>query len=129
MRNSRILMLVPERDDVIREAETFLVEKEGCELLLVQNGRSAIDAVTEFSPNLVIMDLLLPRVDGIRICKAIKESEHGSGIPIIIMSIIPAEKRSLEAGASVFLLKPISSAALVGAVCGILKGSSAVEVC
>jgi len=116
MRTHRLMLLAAEKDKAIREVASYFSKAKDFEVLFVQNGLEAIDATKELLPDIIVMELLLPKLDGIRVCKALKENENTSHIPIVIISLIPAEKKSFEAGADVFLLKPINSSVLIATI-------------
>ncbi|HZD60640.1 MAG TPA: response regulator [Anaerolineae bacterium] len=120
MRTYRILVLAAEQDSVIEEVVSYFSALKGYEVVFVQNGLEAIDAVKKLSPDVVVMELLLPKLDGIRICKALKSNKETSSIPIIIVTLVNAEKKSLEAGADIFILKPVQSANLIDRINDVL---------
>jgi DNA-binding response OmpR family regulator len=113
-------VLAAEQDSVIEEVVSYFSALKGYEVVFVQNGLEAIDAVKKLSPDVVVMELLLPKLDGIRICKALKSNKETSSIPIIIVTLVNAEKKSLEAGADIFILKPVQSANLIDRINDVL---------
>lgn len=120
MHTHRILIAVTENDDVIKEVASYFSDIRGCEVLFVQNGLEALDIVKNSPLDLIVMDLLLPKLDGIRVCKTLKKDKTTSHIPIIITTLVQAEKRSLAAGADIFMLKPVGSADLIDVISNIL---------
>ncbi|MBE0447552.1 MAG: response regulator [Actinobacteria bacterium] len=120
MRTHRILILVTEKDGVIKEVASYFSDLKGCEVVFIQSGLEAIDIVKKSPPDIIIMDLLLQKLDGIRVCRILKKNKTTSNIPIIILTLVQAKKRSLEAGADVFILKPVRSADLIDIISNIL---------
>ena len=73
------------------------------------DGLAGIEAAKRFSPDVVVMDLAMPRMDGIKATQALKRDSHTRHIPVILLTGYPERaigERGLEAGADVFLTKP-----------------------
>ena len=87
------------------------------EVLLAQDGREALDAFHQEEPDLVIVDLLMPRLDGFELCRSIRDSRHGMDLPIIATSALWKSKSVLQdlrqQFAVEFIPKPIEVDALI----------------
>jgi DNA-binding response OmpR family regulator len=84
--------------------------KMGYEIRSVNNSNLAVSETDVFQPNLVIIDLMMPGIDGIEICKVLKCSQTTKDIPVLIFSAVGdvnAKVRAFEAGAHDFVTKPI----------------------
>jgi len=111
-------VLLVEDDRTNQQVEAKLLEKLGCVVDVVDNGKAAVEAVRTNSYNLVIMDCWMPEMDGFEATKAIR-AHHDSGhyLPVIAVT---ADKRSgiqqqcFEAGMDDLLLKPVSGVVLAG---------------
>ena len=85
------------------------LQKAGYEVLLRVNGVSALEFVIEEKPDLILLDIMMPIVDGFSALKEIKENETTAGIPIIILSALGDKSdviKGIELGADDYLLKP-----------------------
>lgn len=94
----------------------FTLAGEGYEVISANNGEDALRTLLKFEPDLVILDVMMPRIDGIEVCRAIKAREESSGTPVILLSAKDREKdreKGMEAGADLYLTKPFSPARLV----------------
>ncbi len=97
------------------------LEKEGYEVVTAGNGEDALEMVTSRHPDLVIMDVMMPRLDGITTCERIRQF---STLPIIILTARGEESdrvRGLNAGADDYVVKPFSATELVARVRAVLR--------
>jgi DNA-binding response OmpR family regulator len=97
------------------------LEKEGYEVVTAGNGEDALEMVTSRHPDLVIMDVMMPRLDGITACERIRQF---STLPIIILTARGEESdrvRGLNAGADDYVVKPFSATELVARVRAVLR--------
>lgn len=121
-------MIVEDEPD-IQELIQYHLEKEGYDTVLAGNGKAALTAVQNQSPDLVLLDLMLPLVNGIDVLKTIRYSWNLTALPIIIVSARTDESdiiTALELGADNYLSKPFSPKVLVANVKALLRRSTAV---
>lgn len=107
---------IVEDEPFIIEALTFLLEREGYLVESVSDGALAIDFIIKTSPNLVILDIMLPNVSGMKILEDIRATASISGLPVLMLTAKGQKKdrRAAEdAGASQFMTKPFENAALI----------------
>lgn len=125
-----ILILVAEKDPITAELEEYFLEQEGYDVHIVLDGRKAIDIARTLLPQLIILDVILPGLSGLKVCKALKGDPVTADIPVLVFSVLDVRDRALDAGADAFLLKPIEQATLVGTVTALLtrNGSGGVTV-
>lgn len=109
---SAALVLLVEREGPARDLEAQLIRNLGCDVTVVADGKSALERAQQLMPSLVVTEILLPQVDGLQLCRQLKEM----GIRVLIVSMLAASARAREAGADGFLTKPISQARLGGEV-------------
>ena len=95
------------------------LEAEGFEVITARDGVEALDQAREGHPDLVLLDLMLPRLSGERVCQELRGDPRTQGIPIVVVSarIQEAERlRAFAAGADAFIAKPYEFKQLVSEV-------------
>jgi len=116
----RALILVVERDPHIRELESYFLDEAGYAVEFVGDGASALEMARSLIPQIVITEILVPRLDGLALCRAIKKDPALRETAVLIFSILAAERRAAEAGADAFLMKPLAERRLVETVRGLI---------
>lgn len=102
----------------------LLLERQGYQVSLALNGEQGLQKVRSLYPDLVVLDLDMPVMDGWSVLREIKTDTHIRHIPVIVVTahLMPDEKETvLQAGASGYVLKPFSVQGLVGEVERLLK--------
>lgn len=107
---------VVERDRHVRDLIVEFLEPAGFMLRLFDDGVAALAAVRAQAPSLVILEILVPKLDGLGLCRAIKLAPATSDIPVLVLSMLSAHDRAHLAGADGFMLKPIEQGRLLAAV-------------
>jgi two-component system, OmpR family, response regulator MtrA len=118
-------VLVVEDDRSVRETVTLLLERAGLRVTAVDDGRRALEMFGEHSFDLVLLDVMLPSVDGFQVCREIRQA---SQIPIVMLtarSDTADVVAGLELGADDYLTKPFQGAELVARVRAALRRQSA----
>jgi len=103
------------------------LEKEGYDVVTASNGEDALDMVTSRHPDLVILDVMMPKLDGITTCERIRQF---SNVPIIIVTARGEENdrvRGLNVGADDYVVKPFSATELIARVRAVLRRSQTSE--
>jgi DNA-binding response OmpR family regulator len=106
-------VLTVDDDNAITELLAMLLRTHGYEVLTANNGEEAIKFIKDKNPHIVVLDLMMPGMDGWQVCKRVRAF---SNVPIVILSALddPALIASaLDAGADDYLVKPVSSSILV----------------
>ncbi|MDR0849117.1 MAG: response regulator transcription factor [Propionibacteriaceae bacterium] len=114
------LLLVEDADD-LRETLAFLLVREGYDVRAVGDGAAAITEFEEHAPDVVILDLMIPQVSGIEVCRRIRAS---SDVPIIIVTAKVDESDivlGLELGADDYVRKPFSTPELLARIRSVLR--------
>lgn len=114
-------ILVVDDDINICELVRLYFEKEGYEVMTVYNGRKGIEAFSSFTPNIVVLDIMLPGADGWQVCREIRKS---SNIPIIMLTAKGEtfdKVLGLELGADDYMVKPFEPKELVARVKAVLR--------
>jgi two-component system response regulator VicR len=102
-------VLVVDDEQSIRELLVFNLQKEGYDTLEAEDGVTAVDLAIEKKPDLIMLDVMLPKLDGISVCKKIRYALNISNIPIIMISAKDEESDKivgLEMGADDYITKP-----------------------
>lgn len=115
-RQGGAVILVVERDPHVRELETYFLERAGYAVDFAQDGEQALSLVQEMRPHIVITEILVPKLDGLSLCRRIKEDGELACTRVLIFSILSAGVRAREAGADAFLMKPLTEQKLVETV-------------
>ncbi|MBI2848761.1 MAG: response regulator transcription factor [Chloroflexi bacterium] len=114
-------ILVVEDEKPIADILKFNLEKESYEVLLAYDGREAIDLTYQLHPDLIILDLMLPKVDGFTVCREVRQD---FSIPILMLTAKAGEMdkvMGLELGADDYLTKPFSPRELMARVKALLR--------
>jgi CheY-like chemotaxis protein len=109
-------ILIAERDESVRKLQGVFLERAGFVLHFADDGPTALERALQISPALVITEILLPRLDGLALCRALREDVRTRDTPIMVFSILGAAQRAAEAGANAFLRKPLVDSTFVAAV-------------
>jgi two-component system response regulator RegX3 len=114
-------VLVVEDEQSLREALVFFLEKEGHQVSVAVDGEEAIRVFENESPDIILLDLMLPKLDGNQVCKQIRQS---SNVPIIMLTAKDSEIDKivgLEIGADDYITKPYSTRELLARIKAVLR--------
>lgn len=116
------LILVVERDPNIRALEEYFLQQAGFAVEFAKDGDEALARVRRDHPAILITEILVPRLDGLALCRAIKQDQETQRTAVLVFSILAAASRARDAGADAFLLKPLAERTLVDVVQRLLSG-------
>ncbi|MBM4308319.1 MAG: response regulator [Deltaproteobacteria bacterium] len=122
MSNKRILVVDDEVDLV--ETIRFALELEGYDVLVAYNGEEALNQARKENPDLILLDLMLPKLDGYKVCRLLKFDERYKHIPILMLTAKTQEKdraTGMETGANEYITKPFEMDGLMKKVKNYLK--------
>lgn len=109
-------ILIAERDQSVRRLQGLFLERAGFTVEFADDGHEALERAVQTVPALVITEILIPKLDGLALCRRLREEPRTRGLPIIVFSILAAGQRASEAGATAFLRKPLVDSIFVAAV-------------
>jgi len=120
--HKKILIVEDERD--ILQLVKHYVEKEGFRTVVAATGLEALKQVSESKPDLVVLDLMLPELDGLEVCKRLRSAPDTAMLPIIMLTAKAEESDTiigLELGADDYVTKPFSPKTLIARVKALLR--------
>ena len=102
----------------------FLMEQQGYNVIVAENGHDALDLIYKFNPDLVLLDIMLPGIDGYEVCEIVRLNPKLREIKIIFLTAKGREveiAKGLALGADAYITKPFSNAELVAKVKAVLE--------
>lgn len=120
---SKKVLIVDDEPGII-VALQFLMEQNGYATLVAFSGEEAMEAVVKHRPDLILLDIMLPVVDGFEVCQRIRENPDWNGIRIVLVTALGSEAnvtKGLDLGADAYITKPFSNAGLVAKVKELLE--------
>lgn len=123
-------IVIVEDEANIVELVKYNLDREGYRTLYANDGRKGLELIKQELPDLVILDLMLPELDGLSVCKQLRSDTQTKSIPIIILTAKSEEADrvlGLEMGADDYVTKPFSPRELVARVRAVLRRSGAVD--
>lgn len=109
--NSQIKVLVVDDSGTIRKTAEAILSKEGYTVASVDNGFKALAKVLAFNPDIIFLDIMMPRLDGYQVCSVIKSNEKFKNTPVLMLSSkdsIFDKARGRIAGSEYFMTKPFA---------------------
>lgn len=124
-------ILVVDDDPDIREAATIILESQGYDVVTASNGVECLEGIKAENPDLLILDLLMPKMDGFAVCKELQDARWSKyrKLPILVLSSVREEasrrryelETGLELGVNDYVEKPITPKTLLERVQKLLK--------
>jgi CheY-like chemotaxis protein len=112
----KAVILCVERDPYVRELESYFLTEAGFGVTFAEDGLEALELARQLHPTIIITEILVPKLDGLALCRRIKGDPATSDIAVLVFSLLAAERRAQDAGADAFLNKPMTAQALKEAV-------------
>jgi len=119
-------ILIVEDSPTQAQQLVHILKRKGYQVESAGNGRLALEKLTSFRPELIISDIVMPEMDGYDLCRAVKASGMGRGIPVILVTTLAESQdvvRGLECGADHFIRKPYEEGHLLARVDYLLKNT------
>ena len=120
-------MLVVERDPHVRELELFFLNEAGYSVDFAEDGEAALKLAHERKPAIVVTEIMVPKLDGLALCRKIKADPVLGDTVVLVFSILAAHGRARDAGADAFLMKPLAERRLVDTVRELLARRAAIQ--
>jgi len=117
-------ILIVEDEESLLKLESILLTTKGYLVQGVTTGLAALEAIDEEPPDLVLLDVMLPKMDGFEVCSRIKQNPATKKIPVILLTAKKTPEdinRGQEVGADQYITKPFKSAMVMGTIATLLK--------
>jgi chemosensory pili system protein ChpA (sensor histidine kinase/response regulator) len=119
-----LLVMVVDDSVTVRKVTSRLLEREGYDVITAKDGVDAITLLQDQQPDIMLLDIEMPRMDGFEVAKRVRSSQYQQALPIIMITSRTGEKhrlRGLEAGANLYMGKPYQEEALLESIRGLIK--------
>jgi len=117
------ILIVDDEPSIIVPLQ-FLMEQNGYEVMVAFSGEEAMETIARTPPDLVLLDIMLPVIDGFEVCQRVRENMDWQHIPIILITALGSEinvAKGLALGANAYITKPFSNADVVRKVKDLLS--------
>ena len=121
--SKQTILVVDDEQDLLDLIE-YNLKKEGYDVLKAENGIQGLEMAKEHKPNLVLLDIMMPKLDGIQVCEKMRANPDLKPIPVIFLTARSDEKTEVEGldiGADDFITKPISTTKLLSRIKAVLR--------
>jgi DNA-binding response OmpR family regulator len=112
-------VLLAEDEPNIVESLTFLLERAGFQISVASDGRHALESALEQQPSVLVLDLMLPELDGYEVLRRLRADPKGENLPVLMLTAKGQRidrETALECGADLFMTKPFANAEITAAV-------------
>ena len=116
------ILIADDEPNIVVSLE-FLMRQKGYEVKVATNGEDALAAVGEFAPDLILLDVMMPRLSGYDVCQKVRENPAWAGIRIIMLSAKGRDvevNKGMAVGADAYVTKPFSTKDLIAQVAQML---------
>lgn len=117
-------MLIAERDLQVRALQRVFLERAGVAVEFADDGIAALARACAAPPAALVTEILLPGLDGLTLCRRLRDEPLTAEVPVVVFSLLAAAARATEAGARAFLRKPLVESTFVAAVLGAMRTPS-----
>ena len=122
---SKTVLLAEDEPNIV-ESLSFLLERAGFEIRVATDGQQALDTALEQQPDVLVLDLMLPELDGYEVLRQLRANPRGEKLPVLMLTAKGQRidrETALECGADVFMTKPFANAEITEAVTRLASGS------
>ena len=120
---SHRILIVDDEPNIVVPLQ-FLMEQKGYQVRIAENGEAAIEAIETFKPDLVLLDIMLPGINGFEVCQTIRDNKDLGNIKIVLVTALGREidmEKGIALGADAYITKPFSNTEIVDRVRELLK--------
>ncbi|MCV6638951.1 ATP-binding protein [Candidatus Albibeggiatoa sp. nov. NOAA] len=111
------LVLIAEDNPTEQALLNFYLQQSECQVIIAKDGSECLHLATRYQPDLILLDILMPKIDGWIVLSELKSNETLASIPVFVLSMLEGEqRRALSMGASEFLSKPVQADILLQAI-------------
>lgn len=124
MDNDQLSILIVEDEQDLLELLRYNLSRDGYDVTVATTGEEALRLIRAAAPDLVLLDLMLPKMDGLEVCRTLKNRDNTAGIPVIMLTAKGEESdivRGLEMGADDYITKPFSPRVLLARIKAVLR--------
>lgn len=124
------VLVVDDEEDLLSLLE-YNLEQAGFEALLARDGVEGLDMARDHDPDLIILDIMMPKMDGIEVCRRLRQDAHLRTIPIMMLTARSEEEdqvQGLDVGADIYLSKPVSVSVILSQAKALLRSARRYEV-
>ncbi len=117
-------ILIVEDEESLLKLESILLTAKGYRVTGASDGSEALEALRKEKPDLVLLDVMLPRLDGFEVCKKIKSNPETRSVPVVMLTSLKSREdytKAVGAGADAYLTKPFKALQLVETIQSILE--------
>ena len=117
-------ILIVDDDPPMRAIIDIMLRREGYDVVQAEDGREALYLLETLKPDALIVDVMMPKMDGLSLCRELRTKPQTQKLPVLILSVLSdprSRQNGLEAGANRYLSKPILRRQLVGEVANLLS--------
>ena len=121
--NKGTILVIDDEKDLI-ELVRYNLEREGFDIIAAANGQSGLEIARQHKPDLIVLDLMMPGIDGLEVCRELRADSRTAQLPVIMLSAKAAEADKvvgLELGSDDYLTKPFSPRELVARIKAVLR--------
>lgn len=111
---NRLVLVADDEEDILRLV-TMIIERSGHEVVSARDGAEALAAISERKPDLVVLDISMPEIDGLEVLRRLRADSETSELPVLLLSAQAQEadvRRAFDTGASAYVKKPFSPSEL-----------------
>jgi DNA-binding response OmpR family regulator len=126
---SKEILIVDDELDVVVPIQ-FLMEQQGYSVMAAHRGEDALDLIYQYKPDLVLLDIILPGIDGWEVCEIIRLNPNCRKVKIVFLTARGRNEeiaKGLALGADAYIVKPFSNALLVDTVKGLLEKTNQIS--
>jgi CheY-like chemotaxis protein len=121
-------ILVADDDPLVLRSITFILERAGFRIETATNGHRALDCIHKERPALAMLDVMMPDMDGLELCRQLKSDPELKSIPVFLVTaraMVQERERGLAAGADDYITKPFQNQALIERIRDVLERTGA----